>query len=179
MEFAPQDFINVISSYLTWPDRRIVCNNCDIFSRGHSDKLLVTDIVKWSSGSQLITMEELISNLFSSYVLIENASDLDGFNNSVIPGPTVEGIIRIIESHMEMFRNQRMQITADLTEKIDKVIIEMDIDNDYEKYQTCISIVSNEANLIAIGSYLCNLKYTNAEIDTESVKYRLEHYVNE
>jgi hypothetical protein len=178
MDFAPQDFINVVSSYLTWPDRRIICNNCDIFSRVHSDKLLITDIVKWSSSSQLIKMEELISNLFSSYVLIEHTSDLDGFDNNVISGPTVEGIIRIIESHMEMFRNKEMQITTDLTEKIDKVIIQMYINGNFETCQTHISIVSNEEDLIKIGSYLCNLKRRDVEIDTELVKYRLEHYGN-
>jgi hypothetical protein len=44
MNNAPQDFVNLVSSYLPWIDRQMICNNSDLFNKAYSDKLLLADI---------------------------------------------------------------------------------------------------------------------------------------
>jgi hypothetical protein len=169
MEFASQDFVNLVSSYLPWPERRMVCDNSSIFSKAYSDKLFIADTVKLSLSSQTINLEDLVSGLFSSYALVE-ISDFDGPNNSIIPNPLAESIIQLIQEEIDTFDGSTgLSIDADLSIQIDRLIIDM-----YTTDQkTQISVVSDAENLTRIGTYLCKLKYDNVVIDVHSVKYSL------
>jgi hypothetical protein len=169
MEEAPQDFVNVVSSYLPWPERKMICDNSSIFSKAYSDKLFIADTVKWSLSSQTTSLEDLISSLCSSYALVQ-ISDFDGLNNSIIPNPLAESIIQLIQEEIDTFHGSAgLSIDADLSIQIDRLIINMyTIDQ-----KTQISVVSDAENLTKIGTYLCKLRYDNVAIDVHSVKYSL------
>jgi hypothetical protein len=176
MEFAPQDFVNLVSSYLPWMERRTICDNSSIFSKAYSDKLFIADTKEWALSSQMINLEDLVSQLCSSYALVVKGwTSMDSLNNNVILAPTAEIIISIVEGTIESIgKSRKMQIDVSINKRIGRLNIEAYIRTPFNGYQTDISLVSNEDVLMKVGLYLCNLKRKNVEIYTEHIKNWLE-----
>jgi hypothetical protein len=148
----------------------MICDNSSIFSKAYSDKLFIADTKEWSLSSQMTSLHDLVSRLCSSYALVEESSDIDAPDNKVIPSPTAEIVIRIIEGMVKLnSRHYEIRIYPD-TDEIDELYIEVHIETPFSVSRTNISLVADKEILNEVGLYICSLKHKNVKIDVSRVK---------
>jgi hypothetical protein len=176
MEGAPQDFVNLVSSYLHWQDARMICDNVGLFNKAYSDKLFTTDITKASLTSQTIGLQDLVSSLYSSYAIIERTDDEAFTDTEIIPNPTTRQIISIVDDWIRRVQgldkssdySRPPRLSADTNTKLTLLSIGMRYDF---PCRWNIFIISNEDNIREIGNYLCDLHAENIDIDVRYLRY--------
>lgn len=126
------------------------------------------------SSSQEIKIENIISEKYHTYILNERMNHLSGFNTRVIPNPSVENVIEIVEGDIKLaseFGNSQMSIFCDATQNFDKLIIQTHIDMDTNAFWRKLTIVASSTDLKKIGEYLFSLKKDERNIFDMSIGF--------